>query len=95
MVKEEELIDMAKANQQALIASLTELPFGVKLRAVRSMLAISLDALAARLGVSKAFLSMIERGEQHPGMKTLGQIRDVFGSDLNVLYENVKNQPKD
>jgi len=91
----EEVKRLMKADPDTLIAGLAELEFRHKLRAFRIMFGISLDEMSRRLGVTKQFLSTIERGEHRTTMKVLGRMKEAFGADLNVLYESVQTRPKD
>jgi transcriptional regulator with XRE-family HTH domain len=57
------------------------------LRAIRSRSGWTLDALAARSGVSKGMLIAIEQGRSNPSIATLCRISDAFGIALARLVE--------
>jgi transcriptional regulator with XRE-family HTH domain len=50
----------------------------------------SLDALAARSGVSKGVLVAVEQGRSNPNLATLARIGDAFGVPVNRLLEGAE-----
>jgi XRE family transcriptional regulator, regulator of sulfur utilization len=58
---------------------------GRSLRAHRDAARLSLAALAARSGVSKASLSMIEKGGANPSLETLWRLAGALGVSLGTL----------
>lgn len=56
--------------------------FGERLHALRTAAGLTLDALAARSGVSRAMLSKVERGEKSPTVRVAAQI--AAGLDVGV-----------
>jgi transcriptional regulator with XRE-family HTH domain len=71
------------------------LPFGKRVQVFRRLFGVEQEALADKLGITKQFVSRIERDEQAPGSDTLGRFRDTLGADLNVLYDSLKVNPKE
>jgi len=57
-------------------------------RALRSELGLSLDALAARCDVSKSMISLVERGESSPTAVVLEKIASGLGVPLARLFED-------
>lgn len=55
---------------------------------LRSGQGLSLDALAARSGVSRSMLSLIERGEASPTAVVLEKIATALGVALAVLFDD-------
>ena len=60
---------------------------GAFIRAERSVAALSLRDLAARAGVSNAYLSQVERGLHEPSIRVLKSIADALGLPLAALLE--------
>jgi transcriptional regulator with XRE-family HTH domain len=59
-----------------------------RVRALRTGLGMSLDALAARSDVSRSMLSLIERGESSPTAVVLEKIATGLGVPLAALFED-------
>lgn len=60
-----------------------------RVRALRSELGMSLDALAARCDVSRSMLSLIERGESSPTAVVLEKIATGLDVPLASLFDDV------
>jgi transcriptional regulator with XRE-family HTH domain len=58
-----------------------------RLRALRVERAITLPAVAAKTGLSKGFLSQIERGMKAPSISSLLRISQVLGVTVGALFE--------
>ncbi|MDX9851086.1 MAG: helix-turn-helix transcriptional regulator [Anaerolineaceae bacterium] len=58
---------------------------GQKLKLRRGELNLSLRAVSAQTGLSAAFLSQIERGESNPSLKSLQNIANALGVNLNYF----------
>jgi transcriptional regulator with XRE-family HTH domain len=56
--------------------------------ALRAQQALSLEALAARCGVSRSMLSLIERGESSPTASVLDRIAVGLGVSLAALFDS-------
>lgn len=61
-------------------------PFGDRLRAARIALGLTLDQLATASGLSKGFLSRVERNESSPSVATLVTICDVMNIEVGTLF---------
>ncbi len=59
---------------------------GARIAAGRAALALSLDQLAARTGVSRAMISRIERGEVHASAVVLDKLCGGLGITLSNLF---------
>lgn len=59
---------------------------GLRLRAARSRLGWTLDALAQRTGVSRAMISRVERGESSPTAALLVRLSTGLGVSLSSLF---------
>lgn len=62
-------------------------PIGVNVHKERRRQQLSLDALAARSGVSKAMLSQIESGKVNPTLATMWKIAHALGVDFELLLK--------
>jgi XRE family transcriptional regulator, regulator of sulfur utilization len=58
---------------------------GRRLRALRQHRQLSLEALAARSGVSVSMLSTVERGQKVPSILVMGQIATALGTSIGRL----------
>ncbi|MCL4862266.1 MAG: XRE family transcriptional regulator [Caldilineaceae bacterium] len=76
----EKQTDDASQDINARIAS--------RVRALRTELGLTLDALAARSNVSRSMLSLIERGESSPTAVVLDKIATGLGVPLASLFDD-------
>ena len=53
--------------------------FGANVRRFRVELALSQEAVAVRMGVDRAYISMIERGGQNTTLLTIHHISEALG----------------
>lgn len=61
-------------------------PIGAKLRAARTAQGMSLAQVAATTGLSKGFLSRVERDETSPSVATLVQLCQVLSLPVGALF---------
>jgi len=61
---------------------------GHRIHSMRESRDWTLDDLAERTGLSKAYLSRLEAGERQPSIQTLGEIAGVFGVSIAALFEH-------
>jgi len=59
-----------------------------RVRTLRTGLGLSLDALAAKCGVSRSMLSLVERGESSPTAVVLEKIATGLGVALATLFDD-------
>ena len=59
-----------------------------RVRTLRTGLGLSLDALAAKCGVSRSMLSLVERGESSPTAVVLEKIATGLGVPLAMLFDD-------
>ena len=59
-----------------------------RVRALRTDLGMSLDALAATCGVSRSMISLVERGESSPTAVVLEKIATGLGVPLATLFDD-------
>ncbi|MDR7234467.1 helix-turn-helix domain-containing protein [Agrococcus sp. BE272] len=64
----------------------TALAIGAKLRAVRTSQGMSLSQVATSTGLSKGFLSRLERDETSPSVSTLVQLCQVLSLPVGALF---------
>jgi transcriptional regulator with XRE-family HTH domain len=69
-------------NQQGLNA---------RLRSLRLERDLSLDDLAAKTGVTKGFLSLVERGLKAPSISTVMALSRAFGLPISRLFEEASH----
>ena len=58
---------------------------GERIQSLRKERGMSLDSLGKELGVSKAYISYIERGERQPGRNILVRLADFFNTDIDWM----------
>lgn len=66
---------------------------GARIAAGRAALALSLDQLASRTGVSRAMISRIERGEVHASAVVLDKLCGGLGITLSNLFARAAESP--
>src|SRR5437879_12913552 len=59
-----------------------------RVRALRSDLGMTLDALAAKCDVSRSMISLVERGESSPTAVVLEKIASGLGVSLAALFDD-------
>jgi transcriptional regulator with XRE-family HTH domain len=64
----------------------TEVRIGAKLRAARKAHGLTLDQLAEAAGLTKGFLSRVERDETSPSVATLITLCEVMSLDVGSLF---------
>lgn len=64
----------------------TATPIGAKLRAARTLQGMSLAQVAETTGLSKGFLSRVERDETSPSVATLVQLCQVLSLPVGALF---------
>ncbi|BAJ31795.1 MULTISPECIES: XRE family transcriptional regulator [Kitasatospora] len=57
-----------------------------RLRALRTQNRLSLEALAAQVGVTKSYLSKVERGLSEPSISTALKIAEALGVEVGRLF---------
>lgn len=60
---------------------------GPKLRALRKDRALTLEAVADRAGLTKGFLSLVERGQTTISVPNLLKVCDILGVSLGSLFD--------
>lgn len=68
---------------------------GKKIKKIRISKGISLSELAEQSGISKSYLSSIERNlKQNPSIQVIGRIAAVLEIDINQIIDFQSNQPQ-
>lgn len=68
-------------------AKATDAKVGARIRKLRHMRRMSLEALAARTSLSVGFISQIERGISSPSLKALTSLADALDVSLSQFFE--------
>ncbi|MFV0452429.1 MAG: helix-turn-helix domain-containing protein [Propioniciclava sp.] len=58
---------------------------GVAIRAARTRLSLSVEALAEQADVSMGLISQLEHGKANPSLKTLGKVAAALGTTIPIL----------
>ena len=61
---------------------------------MRKLHSLTQEALAERAKISVSFLSMIERADRVPHLKTLAALADGLGISLSEMFAGVGEHPK-
>ena len=69
-----------------------EFDLSKRLSAVRKEHGLSLDALALKTGMTKGFLSLIERGLKVPSISTLLKLSQAYGISVSALLDTARSQ---
>jgi transcriptional regulator with XRE-family HTH domain len=74
----------------AVVAATSDINFCIarRVRALRTDLGMSLDALAAKCNVSRSMISLVERGESSPTAVVLEKIATGLGVPLATLFDD-------
>ncbi len=75
--RQNKIMDDIKMNQ-----------FGQRIRIAREYKKLTLDELAARTGLTKSFLSQVERGKSNPSLASIRSIVQELNIPLVSLFEN-------
>ncbi len=67
--------------------------FGQVVRESRAARRLSQEALADLSGLSRSYLSEVERGTVAPSIETLQKLADALGEKLSFLVELYENRP--
>jgi transcriptional regulator with XRE-family HTH domain len=67
---------------------------GQRLRVLRRARGLSLEAIAARTGLSIGFLSQVERGLSSPSLKVLALLADTLQIGIGGLFEPAPKEPE-
>jgi len=82
------------ANNRS-IAALEPFKLSDRLRGLRTGRGLSLDVLAQRTGLTKGFLSLIERGLKAPSISTLLRLSETYQLPLGALLDEPRpTEPK-
>ena len=71
---------LAKRKSKEFIAE-KSIIFGENMRAARKQRGFTSDSLAAFLGISTAYVGLIERGERRPSLETFLRVCEFFGEE--------------
>jgi len=67
---------------------------GARLRSLRANRGLTLERLAEATGLTRGYLSLLERGLKTPSLAALVRIADALGSEIGHLFgEEVAHQP--
>lgn len=62
--------------------------FGQRVRDERMKLGLSQEELAARAGLHRTYIGMIERAEKNITLENIGKIASALGIKINTLFDN-------
>lgn len=68
---------------------------GGRIRKARTDALFSIKELSEKIGISFAYLGMVERGERNPSDKMLSSIADVTGASIEWLKNGSQSPPDD
>jgi len=68
--------------------------FGEAVRRLRKQRAVTLDTLALRTGLSKGYLSKVERGLNSPPISTLSRIAAALGVGIAEFFERPEEESR-
>ena len=63
------------------------LTFGENMRVIRKQRGFTTEAFATFMGVSTAYIGLIERGERTPSLETFLRICEFFGEDPTTMLQ--------
>jgi transcriptional regulator with XRE-family HTH domain len=65
------------------------LKFGKKVRDERIKLGLSQEELAARAGLHRTYIGMIERAEKNITLENIEKIAEALGTNIKNLFNNM------
>ncbi|MGG3470447.1 helix-turn-helix transcriptional regulator [Neobacillus pocheonensis] len=65
--------------------------YGMVLKRLRKNLSISQEELAGRSSLNRSFISILERGHQHPGLNTIVAIAFGLGMKASEFIMELEN----
>jgi len=71
-----------------------EQTIGATIRTLRRKEGITLETLATRTGLSKSYLSKIERGLQSPSISTLSNLARALGTEITEFFRSEEHRPR-
>jgi transcriptional regulator with XRE-family HTH domain len=66
--------------------------FADVLRQLRERAELSQEALAAKSGLDRTYISLLERGQRQPTLKTLARLAEALGMSLAALSKKVEDR---
>jgi transcriptional regulator with XRE-family HTH domain len=66
--------------------------FADVLRQLRERAGLSQEALAAKSGLDRTYISLLERAQRQPTLKTLARLADALGTSLAALAKKVEDR---
>ena len=66
--------------------------FADVLRQLREQSGLSQEALATKSGLDRTFISLLERGQRQPTLKTLARLADALDTSLTALAKKVEDR---
>jgi len=66
--------------------------FADVLRQLREQSGLSQEALATKSGLDRTFISLLERGQRQPTLKTLARLADALDTSLTALSKKVEDR---
>src|SRR5207245_2239930 len=86
------MLPMSRPEPGETPAERDEYDLGRHIRQARMQQELTLDALAAATGLSRSYLSNLERNVNSPTIGTLRTILDALGVSLSELFRNVEQE---
>jgi mannose-6-phosphate isomerase-like protein (cupin superfamily) len=68
---------------------------GVRLRSLRTAKGLTLDRLAGLCGLTRGYLSLVERGLKTPSIAALMRVTEALGTDLGSLFDGPRGATLD
>ncbi len=76
-----------QGGMQPLTSALTEPDLGMTIRRLRESRQLTLNEIAARSGLTRSFLSQVERNLTSPSVASLRKVAQAFGVPLTELFQ--------
>lgn len=73
---------------------MTEIKIGSKIRRLRKLRGLTIEELAGNAGITKGFISQLERDLTVPSVTTLKQILDVLGVQLSAFFSDISERER-
>lgn len=73
---------------------MNDLKIAQRIRRLRLENKLTLQEMAQRIGFTKSYLSMIERGKKSPPIATLSKVAHALGVDIGAFFEQQKPEDR-
>lgn len=79
-------MQQAKVETDVLDQDVSKAELGARLRRIRKAAGFTLDQTAEQAGVTKGYLSKVERGQSTPSIAVISRLAEIYGVGLSEFF---------